>query len=457
LTLLPLLAVLGLAAFLALLGSRLGGVLAGPRDGGLYRLVLYSLAGWVGLHLLLTAMTLAGLRWRLLPLAAAAVILFALFAFAAARFLPRAAERPRPLSAVGWGEAAALAALAVFTVVALSLWATNPDFVYHWGIKGHRFFMAGGIDYSYLVPGWHWVLHPDYPNLLPELFAVSAVAAGRFDEAAMMLWSPICCALLLAAVREALRRAEVCRFLAQSTLAVVALILAAYGIGGMSTGGADWLIALALAAALPPLLSPADRRGAAQIGLVAAFAAGSKVEGLPLAAGLIAVYAVRWGRAALAAREGATEEGGRTLGDAFKVAVALAVPAIAVVAPWAWAVRRYHLFQTFNSGPFEPSRLPQVLATVAETLQTPAWHGFAYTLFLLPLLALDRRARAAGAVICLQLLFYFYVYLSVRLDPVFLILSSFGRLVLHLLPALITALVVVLDGFSARRSAAESA
>jgi hypothetical protein len=462
------------AAVPALAGSRLGGLLAGPRDGALYRLVVYCLAGWVGLHLLLTVLDLAGIPWSLPAIAAATAIFFLL----ARRARPAPGDRaPRPPGlGPGWGDGVALAALLVFTLCALSLWIATPDFIYHWGLKGHRFYLSRGVDYGYLSRSWNWVVHPDYPNLLPELFAATALAAGRFDEPAMMLWSAFAFALLLAAAREALRRAATSRFTAQAALAGLALLLAAYGIGGLSAGGADWLIALALAAAMPPLLSPADRRGAAQIGVIAAFAAASKMEGVTLAVILIAIYAARlW--AARAAQEPARgphgapepppglEETPEPAPEPHEAPArprrpwraidprgiaALVLPAAAVVLPWLAEVRRHHLFVQYNAGPLAPERIPLVLATTAATLHAPPWHGFAYALVLLPLLALDRRLRAIAAVVCVQLAFYLYVYLSVRLEPKMLILASFPRLVLHLLPAVLTGAAIALERPTAR-------
>jgi apolipoprotein N-acyltransferase len=113
-------------------------------------------------------------------------------------------------------------------------------------------------------------------------------------------------------------------------------------------------------------------------------------------------------------------------------------------------VRRYHLFQAYNSGPLRLDRLPEVLGAVIAMLGERPWHGFAYGLALLPLLALDRRLRPAAAVIGIQLLFYLYVYLSVRIDAVMLVQASFQRLVLHLLPAVLTGAAIALE----RRSTA---
>jgi hypothetical protein len=458
------------ATGLALAGRTLRAVLVTAGDGAPFRLVIYSLAGWVELHLALTALQAAGVAWTL-PAVAGAILAAMLAARAATAALARRRLLPgRPLLGSrsgwrpGWGDGLALAALAAFTACALSGWIANPDFIYHWGLKGERFLLAGGVDYRYLAAPWNWVVHPDYPNLLPELFTVTALAAGRFDEPAMMLWSTVCFGLLLAAASEALRRAGASRFVAQATLAGLAMALAAYGIGGQTAGGADWLIALALSAALPPLLAPANPRGAAQIGVIAAFAAAAKVEGVPLAVVLIALYAVRLVRAGargmatrgeaargLAAGTPAAPDpdtrslsARHRLAPALSAAAALALPAAAVTLPWLAAVRHHHLFQEYNSGPLAPARLGPVVAAMARSLRG-AWWGFGYGLVLLPLLALDRRLRTLAAAISLQLLFYVYVYLSVRIDAVALVGASFPRLVLQLLPALLTGAAIALE------------
>jgi hypothetical protein len=487
------------AAVLTFAGSRLGGALAGAADGRLYRLTLFFLTGCLTLHLLLTALQAAGVAWRLPAVAAALGLVVAV----AWRWLPgpganaRTAappapppapapdgetERPagpfgpgalagRPAWLPAWGEAVALAALALYTASALSLWAVNPDFVYHWGLKGHRFYLAHGIDYPYLERSWSWTLHPDYPNLLPELYATTALGAGRFAEPAMMLWSAIELGLLLAALREGLRRAGASRFAVQGTLAAVALILAAYGIGGRTAGGADWLIALALAAALPPLLAPPGCRGAAQVGIIAAFAAAAKIEGMPLAVSLAAAYAARFlGRApdvpaaasAITAAAAGPPKGRSTwarLAAAAAVPAALVGPATAMVLPWLAEVHRHHLFQAYNSGPLQPARAAPVFAAIARAMSTPEWHGLPYGLALLPLLLLDRRLRGLAVVIGAQALFYLYVFFSVRIDAVALVATSLPRLVLHLLPVVLVGAAIALDerGRTAREGAGAAA
>ncbi|PYQ66565.1 MAG: hypothetical protein DMF53_03360 [Acidobacteria bacterium] len=421
---LPLLVAAAVPVLLGLLGSRLAAGLAASRDGALYRATLYVLGGAVVLHLLLTLLDLAGIPWHPLLLVILGIALYVL----GWRFLPRGPERMGGRtnfpSGLGWGDGIALFVLAAFTLLALSHWITFSDFVFHWGLKGRRFFVARGVDYTYLARRWNWVIHPDYPNLLPEVYAVTALLAGRFDLSAMMLEASVFFALLLAAAREGLRQGGAGRFTRQAGLALIACAAGAYGIGSLIAGGADWLIALALAAAVPPLLRPPDRAGDLQIGVVAAFAAGSKVEGVPLAAFLVLV---QWGRRAWGERRLALGTGLRT-----------GLPVAAVVLPWLWRLRHDHLFQALSSaGPFDPSRAPKILAATLEALRTPSWHGLLWTMFLPPLLLVHRRARPFAVAVTLQILFYFYTYFTSisAIEPRLFVISSFARLGFQIVPA----------------------
>ncbi|HEX6898105.1 MAG TPA: hypothetical protein VF789_00255 [Thermoanaerobaculia bacterium] len=419
---------LALLAVLALLGSRLGGALTIPEDGLLHRCALYVMGGAVVLHLLLTLLDFAGIPWNPFLLAGLAILFFIL----GRRFLPRAPERTRLPWDPGWGDALALAALGAFVLIGLTGWILFPDFVYHWGIKGHRFFLARGVDYAWLSPGWNWVVHPEYPNLVPELFAVSALAAGRFEAPAMVLGASAFCALLLAEVREGLRRGGADRFTRQAGLALTALAVLGFGIGHSMAAAADWWMALALAAAVPALLRPADRQGDLQIGVAAAFAAASKVEGVTLAAFLALV---QLGRRAWTERR--LDPG---------AAARVGLPAAAVVLPWLARLVRHDLFLPLHSGPFQPDRAGAVFAAILEALRTPAWHGFGFAALLPPLLLIPRRTRPFAVAATLQLAFYVYVYFTARVeDPRYFVLSNFARLILHLIPASLAMTLIALS------------
>jgi len=419
------LCVVVLAAILLLAGTRLPG-LTSASDGGLCRVVTGALAGMVLFHLLVTLLDLAGLRWSVLSLGPGLALPVAL----AVRYAPRSEDQRRRLpSDLGWGDQTALLAVAVFALVALTLWVTTSDFFYHWGTKGERFFLAGHVDYGFLSRSWGWAVHPDYPNLLPELYAASALLAGRFDAPAQMLWSVLFFVLLLAAAREALKPAE--PWVRQTGVALLATATAAFALRQQFAGGADWMPALALLAAIPALARQPDDAGDLQIGIAAAFAAASKVEGVMLA-GLLVL-------AQLARRPVA----GRWLGGIRLLR--LAAPTVLVVLPWWIEVRRYHLFTVLATGGLTRERVQAALPALLDVLNHPVWHGFSYAMLLLPLLALRRRTRPLALVIGGQLAFYLWIYLVAAFDTRFYILTSFPRLLFHLLPAV---LVGVLAGKS---------
>lgn len=426
-----LLALAGLAAVLALLGRFLARPLLRPEDGRGYRALLSLLAGSLAFHFLLTGLDLAGIPWH--PWILAGTI--GLAAAAARRWIPRGVGRAeRPFNGRrGWGDGLAFAGWLAFTLFAASLWITLPDFIYHWGVKGARFALVRGIDYEYLARSWNWVLHPDYPNLLPELYAATSLLAGRFDAAALVLWTSLWFAGTLAAAREALGRLlpdPGDRTVRQAALAVVGLTAAAFGIGHIEAGGADWMITLALLAAVPPLLAPVSRETDFQIGLIAAFACAAKVEGVPLAAFLIGAQILRR----------VSPRSPRTLWPGRWSLVRLGALPAAVGIPWLAAVRYHHLFQEFNAGVFDPDKAAVIGPALLSSLAVEAWHGFPFLLpALLPLLWVDRRLRGLAAVVTLQLAFYIYVYFTARVGTQFLVESSFPRLVLHLLPAVLTA------------------
>lgn len=415
-------------------------------------------AGIVALHLAMLALDLAGVAWGRGSLALALVAVAGVAATGAwGRGAPGAgdlasagAAAPGARAGVGparifialrrhWGDGLAVAALAVYAALAWTLRIATPDFVYHWGLKGHRYFLAGGIDWAFLADPLALTQHPDYPNLLPDLFAATAVAAGRFSERAMLGWSVVAFALLLAAAAESWARTAVAPLPRQAGIAALGLGVGMFAIGHQMAGAADWLIALAVLAALPPLLtagggaggggSPADDLA---VGLAAALAAGAKIEGVPLALVLVVLYL---GRRALAARRL----------PAAGAALRTALPPLLVVAPWLYANLRHGLFQPDNTGPLDLERTGIVLRAVAEAMARPEWHGLTWSLLLVPLLVVARRTRPLGILVAVQASFYLFVYLTTPVDVRFYVLSSLPRLLFHLVPAVIVGATILVS------------
>lgn len=424
--LLPWLSVLALPAALVFLGSRFPGTLVRPEDSTPHRLVVYGMTGALVLHLLLTGLDALGLRWH--PLLVG--VLLALLALAGHRVQKARPPAGSGIADLGWGDAVALLALLVFALSAVTLWTMTPDFVYHWGLKGTRFFLHGGVDYAWLARPWNWAIHPDYPNLLPELFAVSALLAGDFQAAPQMLWTVLFFAMLLASAREALRGAAD-RWTRQAALAVAGLTSGLFGMGQLMAGAADWMIAAAFLAAVPALLRRPDPAGDWQVAVAAAFAASSKIEGAPFAVVLVAAQLVR-----------------RIASDRrldWRAALRLGLPSALVGIPWLLRIFHHGLYLGSNSGPFEIGRAGVILPALAESLASPAWHGLSLAVLLGPLLLLVRRVRPVAAVATLQLLFYLYVYFTAPVDTRYYVLTSFSRLIFHLIPALLVAAGLALE------------
>lgn len=402
-------------SYLAVLAFAVLQALAG-RTLPLRRWTLRFMAGALLLHLLLTAYDIVGLRWNRWTLLIPLVLLTALG-------LRRRMETERLPSDLGWGDGAALFALATFTLFAPTLWTMTPDFVYHWGIKGEHFFLAGHVDYEWLAKPWNWVIHPDYPNLLPELFAGSAILAGKFHAPAQMLWSALVLALLLAAARTALR--ETSRPAVQIGIAAVAFTLAGFGLGHRAAGGADVMPALAFVAALPALLRAPDRDGDVEVGIAAAFAAASKMEGMPLAAFLAGIQFLR-------RRD-------------LRAALWLGLPTALVSIPWMVRTFGYHLYQKYNTGAVDPGRAAVIFRSLIQATFGEDWHGLPLVLLAVPLLLLLRRTRPTAAVAGLQLLFYLWIFFSADVGTEFQVISAFPRLAMQLMPGVIVAGVVALD------------
>jgi len=404
--------------------SALGGELAWVECvlAGLLGLQLWSVAsGWVG-------WPWSRLSWSL-PLALG---LFCLIAELRRR--PPSWQRPE------WGDLIALAAVLGFAFATHLLWSTNPDFVYHWGIKAQKFLLAGAVDLEYLQLPWNAHIHADYPNFLPTLMALPAVLAGRFEVAPALAFSTLFCSLAVLAAR-ALSRSLGLGWQARNVgVAVVALVGLMFGVGYLSAGGADWMLTVAVLVAAAALARPPGGSADRLLAIAAAFAAASKIEGVVLAAVVILIQAVRHYLC----------RGLRST----PALLALSWPTVVVVVPWILEVLRHDLFQRSNLGGFAWSKAAVVFPELGRSLMTLNWHYLSFVLLALPLLLIDRRLRPIVALIGIQLTFYIYIYMAGSHDPREWIRTSAARLYFHLVPAALVAWVAFVDrwGTVAERS-----
>jgi hypothetical protein len=385
------------------------------------RVVTAFVAGAVLLHLLLSALDTIGLRWS------AAIVIVPLLLAAALGWRP---TRVVASAGPGWGDLLALGAVLVFAALAWTLWITFPDFIYHWGLKAHHDLLAGHVDYAFLAKPDHWAIHPDYPSLFPELLATTALVGGGWDERALLLGSPLLLLLVLVAVRELLVVEGVSSFRRNTVVALLAFTLAAFAVANLMAGAADWLLVLALVGAMPALLASPSNAADLQLGLCAALAVASKQEGVVMAAALVAVQLVRHRRTRLPI--------GWLSGAAL-----VALPA-SIFAYHAARVAQHHLLQPYDKAVPSAARIGAVLLAMGNSLVSPVWSGLALLLLVLPFLVLARPLRPFVAVASLQLFAYVVVCAGQPSDEQasFLVLTTFTRIVLQLLPATLAAAAV---------------
>lgn len=397
-------------------------------------------AGLVAWHVLLQCLALAAWRWNALWLVAAALA-------AAGVVIPRwrsganvggGAGGEPVRSRLGWGDAVASAVWLFTAWAAVVPHIDNADFFYFWGVKGRKFALAAGIDWTFMTASSSWHFHPDYPNLLPELTSWTIRLARSVAEGPQLFWSAAFFAALLLAAREAAVAFGLPRRTQQIMVAGTAAGVATIAFGVELSGNADWLIAWAMLLAVPALAFPNAAGARFRLGAAAALAAASKIEGMPMGVLLVAVFALHGGLAAGAAagssisRRGALAAGTR---GAIGTATRVALPVAAVIVPWWLLCRRYSLFQAANHGGWSWSRLQAALPGLVEGLWSPVWGGLALTLLLLPWLLVRSRTRWPALMVLAQVASYVYIYASASFDAAFFVRFSWTRILVHVLPA----------------------
>lgn len=151
------------------------------------RIASYIAAGIVTIAVEMFVFAVVGVRWNyalLLP------IVGTLVAWSRSRG-GVATSRPRDRATL----LIALAALLVVTATVLAGAATSFDLLLFWGVKGQRFSVAHTIDVAFLRDPQNRLMHPDYPPLVPLLYAWTMLGGTELDWFGTILTAP----LLLAA------------------------------------------------------------------------------------------------------------------------------------------------------------------------------------------------------------------------------------------------------------------
>lgn len=395
-------------------------------------------AGLAILHVLLSVLDLVNVAWTLGAVALSLVVTIAVLAAITYGWRRNADQSESPVEEGlsipwGWGDLTLLALVGWMAFLSHTGVATTPDFVYQWGVKAHRFFLTQGVDWGFLANPLGHAPSPDYPNLVPNLFALTSLLLGEFSAGAAALWTPAMMLIAWGAIRGICRKATLSKGTCQALIASTAFLIGMFTTGYRLAGGADLHVAVAALLVLRPLLRWRGPRDDFAVGAAAALAVGSKQEGLPFALVLLTVFTlVHWRRLVSV---GATD---RML---FFLRV-IAAP-LAVVIPWLVQVLRYNLLgATHPGGAMRWSELSTVLGAVGASIQVDEWHGLGWLILLIPLLLITPRTRAAGLVLSLQAVAYLIVYLRHpgELVEAYVLINA-PRLVFHLVPAALCASV----------------
>lgn len=391
----------------------------GPQERAHDALVRSLLAGALVTYALLEAMSVARARWSL-PVLLTALVLVQLGARRWAGGERVTVGRALP----GIGAAVGIVAFLVLAFFALRCDAVGADFWAHWGVKAFRFAERGAIDFEFLRRPSSRFFLPEYPRLWSDLMALPSWLAGRADARGALLFSLAAFGMMLVRVRGILRSgargpaSELC-------FAAIALATTRFALTSPVAGLPDALIALSLVAATPALLDPELPGGGARVALAAAAAAATKAEGSVLGLLLLVAFV-----------------GSRLRRPTLGAALGLTAPWAAAVASWALPAWLLGLGgDGLVVAGFDPARAPEAIRRMSEVATSrPDLVPWTLAFLALPALIWRPRTRAFGAVVTLQLLATIVFYASGRIPVATWIDTSFHRLVMQLLPALLCVL-----------------
>jgi len=382
--------------------------LVGRVDAGA-RLAIAFACGCVGVAAVMFAFTLVHLPFT------RGTLLVALGLFLAGAPLTRRFAPPSPRGAGRgiWGAVLLLTAYGLLTAR-----ETCGDLIYFWGPKGQRFYVAEKIDVAFLAFPHYSLMHPDYPPLLPLVYAFASSVAHGFSW-----WGALFSMLILLAATvlafRGLARERLGNDRANAYAALLAALLA-YGYArSMVAGAGEPMLLLFETIAVAALTFHDDGEVLAAIAL--AGAAWTKVEGAAFVAIVVVAYLLTRRRVVRA--------------------VAMAVPAIVLVGSWLlFALKNHFIDQYARAG--ERMHL-ESLGLIARVMSRQASYGAFYLPWLagaVPFAFAKNWRRAALPLIVAAGLvastIYFYLHGQA---PVWWIESSVERVLLSPLMALLVA------------------
>jgi hypothetical protein len=229
------------------------------------------------------------------------------------------------------------AILAVVAYAAVTARATAADFVLFWGAKGQRFAQARAIDVDFLRDPLHSLIHPDYPPLVPCLYAWGSLVAGRFAWNAALLSFPLFVAFT-ALTLYGFATPRVGRRVAAEYACLLAVLLGLLGLTNMIGGDAEPELFLFEVLALSALIfAGGTAAGLAAAAMALAGAVLTKIEGTVFAALVAAAYA-------------AFGSGYGTPGRRVRAAAILGLPPAVALGSWLLFCERHGLLDIYRLG-----------------------------------------------------------------------------------------------------------
>ncbi|HUP49619.1 MAG TPA: hypothetical protein VNA04_12605 [Thermoanaerobaculia bacterium] len=363
---------------------------------------------------LMYAESVAGIPWSRLTLGLPLLIIGA----AAFRRTPAAA----PFEPARWPPlpAAAFAAVALVAFhAAATARMTIGDLLLFWGPKARHFFHERAIDVAFLKFPHYYLMHPDYPPLVPLTWAGSSIVVGSFSYWGAVYTTPV----VLLAAALAFRGFAAGTLGARKSAAFATLLLTLLvftAVAANTAGGGDPYLVLFETVALSALTF-SDTRAARIVAATAlAGAALTKIEGAAFVAAMaLSLIAVR----------------------RWRTAAAVSIPAAALVGSWVGFANHHGLLDGYARAErqLHLGNVGLVLGTAARRLGYGAFY-LPWIAALATLVASRTLRRAALPLLVgvLSIAYSLYFYLN-EPDPAWWIRASVERVMITPLMCFVVA------------------
>ena len=416
------------ATILFLLGAIVAGLpvsaRARHRDGVAAVAGASLLTGLGFIAVVMLVVSLAGLKWSV-PAIVAGVAILAIGSVAAIPPDRRSAIARQTPTAVEMVGSICVDLLVLVLVGGHLLYVTSAnlwewDFTGIWGLKGATFLADGGVDLRDLSESFSFS-HPDYPPLLPLLYAGIGLIRGGWGESGLAIAGSAAAIASLLVIRAELRRRLRRRVLV--SLGTLALTSAMFDV---PVGLADGLLLAFLAPAILSIAGsgdPADR-GDFLGWIWLGFAALTKNEGIAAIVAVGIVFAIARRRLLL------------------RIVIAATIAML-------WIVPRavYGLATDLSTG--DP--LTRISANVYQLgtviFATPPAHWIQWSIAVAALVTSWRFVGSDRWILSfavIQTVFYLGAYLVTPHDVSWHVMTSWPRLTMHLLPLVVVVVMTSL-------------